>query len=300
MRINGLNNTYNTFNINNNFNANFSKPLNSFPSFQRNMTQEASKVVKKNKKGVLATILALFGLSSTKTVLEKTAPKEISSITLKTPIEVETKSLEYTQEELNGILYWERTNNNGEQFLELRNIIKHKENQEQKTFLHKEEVLSLANFIKEKPEILAKYLRSHKSCLARELVKLQKLYQKASEYYLKVAKYCPYANVDEYEIIAKNFSDIWPRERHAVSNYSRQRELIELMSHLQKTNPNDFMLDIYFSEYRFTFPPKERTKLDGISIKTTMASDLPTMTLEDLIKRLEYLKTPEGKTEHLR
>ena len=271
--------------------------IKSSPSFQGNLAQKTAKTVSKNKKGIWLAIASLLGIATT-TVnsTEKTQVKEPTTITVeeKRPM---PRYTEYSLAELDGIMAWERANN--EHFIELREILKHKENHSPEDFLTKDEVISLADYLKEKTKILSTYLKTHPNCSPRELMKLRELDKTAPKYYSEVAKYCPYANADEYEKIAKNFSSLWMRERQAVANFSRQRELIQKMEQIQKKNPNDYMLEIYFSEYRLTLPPEDRAKLKGISIKTAKINELPTMTVDDLVKRLEFLKTPEGKTEHL-
>ena len=270
-------------------------------AFKGNVMQKGAEVVTKNKKGFLAAIAAFLGLATASTV--KVAPKPVVEkiVAEEKPI-VEFKPLsqrEYTDVELDAILSWERANNNGEKFTELRDIIKNKAKLKRGDSLKRDEVLLLADFLNEKPEMLKRYLKSHPECSSREILDLHKLNEHAG-YYMKVAKYCPYANVDEYKTIADNFTDMWVRERQAVASYSRQRELIQLMQKLQETNLNDYQLKLYFSEYLFTFPQEIREKLRGLSIETMKAQDLPKTSLEELVARLQYLKTPEGKTEHLR
>lgn len=272
--------------------------IKSSPSFQGNVVHKTAKLVTKNKKSFLTAIAAFFGLTTVATTT-KVAPQSV--VKEKPVIEVKPlKPRDYTDVELDAITSWERANNNGEQFIELRNIIKNKEKLKTGESLKREQVLLIADFLKEKPDLLKKYLRSHPECTPQELIKLNELYQRAGDYYMKVARFCPQANAEEYDVIAKNFSDLWPRERQAVSSYSRQRELIKLMQELQEKKPNDFQLKIYFSEYLFTFPAEKREQLKKLSLETTRAQDLPTTSLEELVARLQYLKTPEGKTEHLR
>ena len=271
--------------------------IKSSPSFQGNVVHKTAKLVTKNKKSFLTAIAAFFGLTTVATTT-KVAPQSV--VKEKPVIEVKPlKPRDYTDVELDAITSWERANNNGEQFIELRNIIKNKDSLKARESLKREEVLLIADFLKEKPEILKKYLRSHPRSFPQEILQLHKL-NEHPHYYMKVAKFCPYANADEYKVIADNFNDMWPRERRAVSSFSRQRELIKLMQELQETNPTHYSLDLYFSEYLFTFPEKQREQLRGLSIKTIKAQDLPKMSLDDLVARLKYLKTPEGKTEHLR
>lgn len=275
--------------------------IKSSPSFQGNFAQKSAEVVAKNKKGFWLTIASLLGINVA-TVATSTSKSEAKEAPVKVADEkvVIPRRIEYTQAELDGINTWERTNNGGQQFVELRDILKHKENHSQKESLTKDEVMLLADYLKEKSKILSIYLKSHPKSTPRELIELRKMDKEAPKYYLEVAKYCPYANADEYKKIAKNFNSLWARERQAVMNFSRQRELIQKMERLQKINPDDHMLSVYFSEYRFTFPPKDRAKLDGVSIRTAKISELPIMNVDDLVKRLEFLKTPEGKTEHLK
>ena len=275
--------------------------IKSSPSFQGNMAQKSVEVVAKNKKGFWLAIASLLGINITTAVgsTNKAKVKESPVVVTEEKVVI-PRRVEYTQDELDGIVAWERTNNDGQQFIKLRDILRHKENHSSKDSLTKDEVMLLADYLVEETKILSTYLKSHPKCSPRELMELRKMDKEAPRYYLDVAKYCPYANVDEYKKIAKNFNSLWARERQAVMNFSRQRELIQKMEQLQKTKPDDYMLEIYFSEYRFTFPAKDRAKLDDISIKTTKASELPTMSVDDLVKRLEYLKTPEGKTEHLK
>lgn len=274
--------------------------IKSSPSFQGKVVQKTAEAVTKNKKGFFAAIAAFLGLSTVATA-------KVSKTAVEKPVEekpiVEIKPLkprEYTDIELDAIISWERLNNNGEQCAELRKIIKNKEKLKTGESLKREQVLLIADFLKERPDLLKKYLRSHPECTPQELIKLNELYQRAGDYYMKVARFCPQANAEEYDVIAKNFSDLWPRERQAVSSYSRQRELIKLMQELQEKKPNDFQLKIYFSEYLFTFPAEKREQLKRLSLETTRAQDLPTTSLEELVARLQFLKTPEGKTEHLR
>ena len=274
--------------------------IKSSPSFQGKVVQKTAEVVAKNKRGFFAAIAAFLGLSTVATA-------KVSKTAVEKPVEekpiVEIKPLkprEYTDIELDAIISWERLNNNGEQCAELRKIIKNKEKLKTGESLKREQVLLIADFLKERPDLLKKYLRSHPECTPQELIKLNELYQRAGDYYMKVARFCPQANAEEYDVIAKNFSDLWPRERHAVSSYSRQRELIKLMQELQEKKPNDFQLKIYFSEYLFTFPAEKREQLKKLSLETARAQDLPTTSLKELVARLQYLKTPEGKTEHLR
>lgn len=276
--------------------------IKSSPSFQGgNVAQKATEVVVKNKKGFFTAIAAFLGLVAAKTAgdaAQKVQVEEKPIVEIERPV-VEIKPREYTDVELDAIISWERVNNGGEQFAELREIVKNKENLKAGEGLKRDDVLLIADFLKEKPDLLKRYLRTHSKCSPREILELRKLNEYAG-YYMKVAKFCPYANVDEYEDIAKNFSDLWPRERQAVSSFSRQRELIKLMQEMQETKPNDFQLKIYFSEYLFTFPEEKREQLKKLSLETTRAQDLPTTSLEELVARLQYLKTPEGKTEHLR
>lgn len=275
--------------------------IKSSPSFQGNLAKKTAEVTTKNKKGFLYALASLLGINAVTTINSnsKTKIKETPAITNEEKVVIPRK-IEYTQAELDGIIAWERANNNGEQFVELREILKHKENHKPQDSLSKDEVLLLADYLKEKTKILSIYLKSHPKCSPRELMDLRKMDKESPKYYLDVAKYCPYANADEYKKIAKNFNSLWARERQAVMNFSRQRELIRKMEEIQKINPDDHMLSVYFSEYRFTFPPKDRSKLDDISIKTANISELPIMNVDDLVKRLEFLKTPEGKTEHLK
>ena len=149
--------------------------IKSSPSFQGKVMQKTAEVVMKNKRGFFAAIAAFLGLSTVATA-------KVSKTAVEKPVEekpiVEIKPLkprEYTDIELDAIISWERLNNNGEQCAELRKIIKNKEKLKTGESLKREQVLLIADFLKERPDLLKKYLRSHPECTPQELIKLNEL-----------------------------------------------------------------------------------------------------------------------------
>ena len=142
--------------------------IKSSPSFQGKVVQKTAEVVAKNKRGFFAVIAAFLGLSTVATA-------KVSKTAVEKPVEekpiVEIKHLkprEYTDIELDAIISWERLNNNGEQCAELRKIIKNKEKLKTGESLKREQVLLIADFLKERPDLLKKYLRSHPECTPQE------------------------------------------------------------------------------------------------------------------------------------
>lgn len=272
--------------------------IKSSPSFQGNMAQKSVEVVTKNKKGFLATIAAFLGLVSAKSInnTEKTVIDKAEKQIIPAPPKPIVK--EFSDSELSGITEWESQNKTYSK--ELRDLIKHSENCDKSRYLTKAEVLFLANKLSENPDLIRGFIKSNPYCDAREIVDLLEIYKRRPTSFDIVKRKCPFASAKDIESVMDIYDQKSLRERETLDKYNTIKELRYKMSKIQNDSNQAKTLKEMFDRYKWLSPKHIKDQLLGISINDVKIEDLPMMTTEDLVKELQYIKSPESKADILK